>query len=176
MKKLFALFITLLLFSCSPEEDGNKSDDPLIGVWEGTVAYEFDEPDEYGVIGLYYDYTFTVNTELIKLEIRDYVASISTAPMSSYNETTNDGLCTSNYEVTEYTWENTGDDFTRQQQTYSFLGYSECGEVYTYENEEEKEEYTTQGTFIFNSDFTEFYDPEELADYEDRTIFYKVWD
>ena len=30
MKKLFALFITLVLFSCSAEENGNNSVDPLI--------------------------------------------------------------------------------------------------------------------------------------------------
>ena len=111
MKKLVALFITLLLFSCSTEENENNSVDPIIGVWEGQIIdTEYEE-----VI----DVTITVSAELLKTEIRYIPMSSTGTAMAAEN--TNDGLCTSSYEVTEFNWENMGDDFTRQQQTYALL-------------------------------------------------------
>ena len=171
MKKLFTLFITLLLFSCSTEENGSNSVDPFIGVWKGTECRGCSDGD-----GTYVDYTITVNSEFIKSE------SLNTSD-ANIDET--NGLCTKGYDedgylrfrydVSQYTWENTGDDFTRQQQTYAVLQYSDCGYLKTYEDEEEKEYYTEEITFIFNSDFTEFYGSDE-AEYEDKLIFYKVGD
>ena len=165
MKKLVALFITLLLFSCSTEENENNSVDPIIGVWEGQIIdTEYEE-----VI----DVTITVSAELLKTEIR-YIPMTSTSTGMA-TENTNDGLCTSSYEVTEFTWENMGDDFTRQQQTYALLEYLECGELYTYEDEEEKEYYTEEITFFYNSDFTEFIVRDEEGVSGDFT-YYKVMD
>ena len=85
--------------------------DLIIGVWEGQIIN-----NEYEEV---IDVTITVCAELLKTEIR-YIP-MSSNDIAMIAETTNDGLSTSSYEVTEYTWENLGDNFTRQQQIYALL-------------------------------------------------------
>ena len=127
MKKLFALFITLLLFSCSTEEDGNNSMDPLIGVWEAIEYEYYDEPDENGITGRQDKHTLTVNSELLISEVLTQYSSMRTASVSTSNETSDEWLCNRGYDIVEYTWRNLGDDYTRQEQTYEVVLYSTCG-------------------------------------------------
>tara|TARA_A100001015_G_C15013900_1_gene724546 strand:+ start:83 stop:598 length:516 start_codon:yes stop_codon:yes gene_type:complete len=171
MKKLFALFITLLLFSCSTEEDEKNSVDPLIGVWEGEIIdTELEEV---------YTVTLTASTEFVKQGIRLFPMATSTATSTAMApEITYRGECEYvdtpsgidlRYEVQEFTWENLGDDFDSQIQTYEFVEYSECGALLL---EDDKRGYTN--TLIYNSDFTEFnidFDGEV-----DETTYYKVVD
>ena len=159
MKKLFALFITLLLFSCSTEENGNNSVDPLIGVWKGTECRGCSDGD-----GTYVDYIITVNSEFIKQE---------TVNTKNANVDETNGLCTEGYDedgylrfrydVSQFTWENTGDDFTRQQQTYKYTLYSNCGELITGGS-------TFELRIDFNSNFTEY----SLEVFSGYVTLYKV--
>ena len=108
MKKLFALFITLLLFSCSTEENGNNSVDPLIGVWEGEIIDT--ELEEVYIV------TLTASTEFLKQGIRLFpMTSSTTTGAAMAPEFTYRGECEYidtpsgidlRYEVQEFTWEN----------------------------------------------------------------------
>ncbi len=183
MRKLVPLSIALILFSCSTEEDGNRSDDPIIGVWEAYITYSYQTPSFDGSIGENIVAKLTITTEMIRQEINYYNLYTTTSTSSgtaSAPEVISNGECKSIdkgeyleliYEVEEYTWKNLGVDIKSQKQTYELFEYSDCGEPIIYENEKDKEENTFLSVLNYNLDFSEFY-----IDYDDELIFSKVVD